>query len=168
MDEKVLKRVADRFGYETWRVLGGDDAIRVVRGVALDEGDVPGWTVARRASDVVDSQPRLRLVLRRAGSSADQLIAVNVVECPSVPGARAYLLQWLADFQSPLVARRSKPEFGEVAFGVGETMVLFNRANVIVQIANAGREIASVLEIARAVDNRLMLAAGRQNQGGQP
>ena len=166
MDEKVLKNVADRFGYETWRVLGGDDAARVIRGVALNEGDVRGWTVARQTKDAVNSRPRLRLVLHRTGSSADQLVAVNIAECPSVPEARAYLLRWLADFQSPLVARRPKPDFGEVAFGMGDTMVLFNRANVIVHIANAGREITSVLEIARTVDDHLMLAAGQQNQSG--
>ncbi|HET9342899.1 MAG TPA: hypothetical protein VFO25_08300 [Candidatus Eremiobacteraceae bacterium] len=168
MDERFLKHLADRFGYETWRVLAGDDVVSVISGAALGEGDIRGWTVARQTRDAVDSQPRLRLILRRTGSSANQLISITIVECPSVPAARAYLLRWLGDFQSPLVVRLPKTDSGEVAFGMGETMVLFSRANLIVHVANAGREIIPVLEIARAVDNRLILAAGRQNQSGQP
>ena len=60
----------------------------------------------------------------------NELIAIDVFECASVKSAHDQLIEALGNMESDAVVRRAeKSAPGEIAFGLGDTMMLFSRAN---------------------------------------
>ncbi|MBV8224756.1 MAG: hypothetical protein JO232_06150, partial [Verrucomicrobia bacterium] len=89
--------------------------------------------------------------------SGNELLAIDVFVCGSVKGARDQMLEVLGDFQSGVVERDAgKGTPGEIAFALGDTMVLFVRLNLVVLVRNAGPKVVSVRPACRALDTRLL------------
>jgi hypothetical protein len=93
----------------------------------------------------------------RHGESDKELLSVDVFVCASVKAAHDQLIEALGNFESNAVERRTeKNALGEVAFALGDTMMLFSRGNLVVLIRNAGPKVVSVRAIARGLDALLV------------
>ena len=83
----------------------------------------------------------------------NELLAVDVFECASVKAAHDQLVEALANMESDAIERRTeKNAFGDIAFGLNDTMTLFARANMVVLVRNAGPTIVPVSAAARELD----------------
>ena len=124
---------------------------RVVKGFCFDKDELAGWTLHRQHEES-GKPPAIRSLWHR-GDATKSLLAIDLFECSSVDAALDQLIEVLGNVQSNAVERRTgKNAPGEVTFGLGETMVLFSRANIVVFIRNAGPKVARVAEIAQALD----------------
>jgi hypothetical protein len=119
---------------ETVEGWGGLPSVRSLWGP--DEGEAP-------------AEPRFRIDAYEAASRVD---------------AREALLGLLAEFQSPLIERRTGGP-GDVSFGMPRgRSVVFARANIVVAVLNAGDEVESVEPVADEVD-RLFTAVPADARG---
>ncbi len=86
------------------------------------------------------------------------VIHVETFECASQAAAHDYVLELLADFESPEVQYMPKGKPGDAMFSgkTGETMAVFVRGNLAVRLRNAERELASVFPVAQQLDNLLI------------
>jgi hypothetical protein len=67
------------------------------------------------------------------------------------------LLLLLAQFESPLLARRDDVGIGDVTFALpGQTVVIFARGNLVQMLRNSGRDIVPVDNVAREFDADLV------------
>jgi hypothetical protein len=81
---------------------------------------------------------------------------VRVTECADAAAAQDQVLEELGNFQSPKIERRAGADaVGDVAFGLGQTMALFARGNLVAVILNAGPKAVSVAALARDLDTRI-------------
>ncbi|HEY9605196.1 MAG TPA: hypothetical protein V6C85_26560, partial [Allocoleopsis sp.] len=81
---------------------------------------------------------------------------LDVYESNSLIAAHEFLLEFLSTFQSPLMQRQEDSEVGDVAFATpGDTGIVFARANLVISLGNAGRELIPIAEIARQFDQYL-------------
>jgi hypothetical protein len=89
--------------------------------------------------------------------STDPLLAIDVFECSSVKAAHDQLIEAIGNMESDALTRRfDKGSPGEIAVGLGDTMILFSRSNVVVLIRNAGPTVVPVDGIARELDALLV------------
>lgn len=130
---------------------------RAIKGFSFEQWEIPGWKPQRVLRDE-HAKPTTIRSLWRHGESTSELLAVDVFECSSVEAAHDQLLEAFGNMESDSVERRTgKDAPGDVAFGLGDTMVLFARANLVVLIRNAGPTVVRVGDIARRLDRFLLL-----------
>jgi hypothetical protein len=91
----------------------------------------------------------------RHGENTEELLAVDLFECVSIKAAHDQLLEALANMESDAIERTEKNAPGDIAFGLGDTMILFARANMVVLVRNAGPKIVPVSAVARELDLQL-------------
>jgi hypothetical protein len=93
----------------------------------------------------------------RSADAPQALVEAELHECSSVTAAHEWLLHLLTVFESPLMERQETPAMGDVCFGgPAQTVFLFARGNMVVNVRNAGREIVEVAEVARSLDGNLI------------
>ena len=155
-DAQRLERLKKRYGYDEWPPAAGGE----LRGVRIGEDLLPEWRLDH--ADVLRQEgrpPMTHAILTRGEGAA---LSLEVWECASAAAARDLLLALLDEFESPEVERVTGPRsVGDVTFGYSEHMLLFARANLVVRVSNAGRELVPVEGPARAVEAGL----GRQTSG---
>lgn len=109
-----------------------------------------------------------RSIWRPAGKS-DAVVLVDAFECASRAVAHLFLVHVLGEFQSPLVAREKEAGTGDVAFtSPGDAVIVFARANIVFLIRNAAEHLVSVTDVARRVDNELVVKPGSAPQAVRP
>ena len=129
---------------------------RVIKNFTFDGSEILGWTLERVRLDESARPPAIHSMWRR-GESTSELLAVDVFECASLKAAHDELVEALGNFESDIVERRTgKNAVGDVAFGLGDTVILFARANIVVLIRNAGPTVVRVGAVAREIDKRLL------------
>ena len=129
---------------------------RVLKGFSFAGSEIRGWTLERVRRDEREQPPAIRSLWRH-GESTNELLAVDAFECGSVKAAHDQLIEALGNIESAAVERRTgKNAVGDVAFGLGDTMVLFARANLVVLIRNAGPAVVLVGAVAREIDTLLV------------
>lgn len=153
-----------RHGFAEWQGAGEGTSTPPVRGLELRGDELPGWELVKSRRNEALQPPRLDTFWRAKGDTADTLLGVQIVECPSVPAAREALLEAVGEFQSAAIQRRTDLGVGDVVFGQDLTLV-FARGNLVAFVRNAGRHVVPVLGAARDLDahmSRLVRGEGRQ------
>ena len=113
--------------------------------------ELEGWRPHRVQYTTLDEKTAAILsawVPSRSPTGA--LLVVDVFVTPSAADAREFLLRLLGEFQGPGPRRDSG--VGEIAFAVGQILVLFLRANVVVKVRSAERVDVAVAGLARQLD----------------
>jgi hypothetical protein len=149
MDAGFREHLIQRHGLDRW-----EESATVLRKIELTGVEIPGWRMVRseRTGDTVDSLWT---------QSDDQLLRVVVVEAAARAAAREALLEWLGEFESPLLARRPMGLAGDAAFAMpGESAVVFTRGNVVVVMRNAGPKVQGLGPAAAGLDQALLRRAG--------
>jgi hypothetical protein len=149
MDQQMRQFLEERSAASQWM---GGGAAGAIRNFNFTGSEISGWTLVRAQRSEGTTPPSVLSVWRH-GDATDEVISLRIVECTNAAAAREQLLEELGNFQSPVIQRLSGPNaVGDVAFGLGDTMILFVRANMVVVILNAGRKVVAVTVIARGID----------------
>jgi hypothetical protein len=150
MDAGKKRFLEERYGAADWPAHGRSR--RAQREFSLTGAKLRGWTLMRLRRDEGAEPAEIHSLWRR-GEEDNELLAIDVFACASVKAAREQLLAALGNFQSDAIERRSEKNApGEIAFALGDTMVLFARANLAVLIRNAGPKVVRVGVVARELD----------------
>jgi hypothetical protein len=132
-----------------WRFFLGGRELPGRRALRIETVEAPGISPAIRSIWTADEEEAIDTPHFR----------VDLYEAPSRVEARELLLRLLAQFQSPLVERKSINAPGELAFGMpNDYSLVFTRGNMVVLALNAGRQVETVEPVARELD-RLFTAA---------
>ena len=93
----------------------------------------------------------------RLGDPAAELLSIDLWECASTAAAHDPFVELLGSIQSDAIERRpDDAAIGDMAFALGDLMILFRRVNIVVFIRNAGPNIVGVDAIARTIDALLV------------
>ncbi len=151
MDEQKQQYLEEHYAASEW--LDQHLPEGTVEDVQLTGSEIPGWTLKRVPKwDDHAVPPFLHSMWGNAGVP-DEIITVRITKCADASAAQHQLLRELGTFHSPAIERHEGADaVGDVSFGLGETMALFARANVVVTVLNAGPQPASVVAVARDVD----------------
>jgi hypothetical protein len=162
-DEGYKSHLEARYQFAAWQAPS-----KGVQGSSAQAPDptslqVPGWRLVRRS----ESQPQAGVAVSRsmwegaAGSGpargvAGRLLNLEIATCRTPAEARQYLLSLLGDMQGPVAIRDKDGVLGEVSFALGgDTALLFVRGSVAVRMRNGGREVVTLREAAKAIDDAL-------------
>lgn len=159
MDEQMQSELRRRVAFEEWRHIGTSGERLFIWQFALYGNEFSGWEAHRiQTVETVGRPPSIQTIWKRpAGGATDELLSVHLYECTSLAAARELLVQMLADFQAPQVARLDKAPAGDVAFGSPEdTFVLFTRANLVLLVRNAERKHIPLSNEVRPFDEYLI------------
>ncbi len=150
MDEQKRKFLEQRFAVSEWR---GQSSRGMLRNISLNGSEIPAWVLVKVQRDDVATPPVIRSFWRH-GDAGDEILSVRIVECASAAAAHDQLIEELGSFESPAIERRTGANaVGDVAFGLGDTMILFARANIVVTITNAGPRVVPVVAVAQEIDS---------------
>jgi hypothetical protein len=151
MDAEQREYLQKRYRTSDWSG-GGGRTHRLIKGFVFDGSEIRRWRLQRLRQDQQMMPPVIHSIWGH-GESTNELLAIDVFECTSVKTAHNQLIEALGNMETNAVTRRAdKSAPGEVAFGLGDTMILFSRANVVVLIRNAGPTVVPVNAIARELD----------------
>jgi hypothetical protein len=161
-------------GYDSWRGRNSLDENLFVWNFFLSGNELSGWQphrIQRIEARESDSPFLLRSIWKQPESSAkeEKLLSIDTLECASRAAAHEALLQMLGEFQGPIVTRSEQSEVGDVAFTApGGSLILFARANLVIMVRNAGRDLVAVGGVASQLDADLIkkteLMGGRVTQ----
>lgn len=158
MTEQPLDYLKKLYEYEAWRGRNTLGEGLFIWQFSLSGGEVPGWQ-ARHAQSIPPAggfPPMIQSAWQPGRDDGGALLTVDVFECDSLEHAHEFLLQTLGQFQGPPLRRLSEGETGDVAFATeGETLILFARANLVLQIGSAGERPQVVTGVARGLDREL-------------
>jgi hypothetical protein len=144
-----------RFGYHAWKTppAGGSEIGLPLPAFAGTE--LPGWTLRRTARSRQPDGTPLERAIWVGAANPEQVLDVEMFERDGLCAAREYVLTLLGDMQGAAAQREPAESLGDVAFRLGNSAVVFARRNIVVRIRNAGSAIASGIEAARMLDDRL-------------
>jgi hypothetical protein len=154
-DRDGLEQFRQRYRFDEWR-----DTRATEESLFAWRFFIGGNELSRHRALKIESidgaeLPRaMRAIWGRAEENrpAGPLLRVEAYEAPSRVEAHEVLLQRLAQFQSPLLERRSEA-VGDVAFGMPSSRSLvFARANMVVLVANAATDLENVEPAAEQLD----------------
>jgi hypothetical protein len=163
--QAYLDGVRARYGLDDWPP--ADAATLIVHGFMPDLADTP-YALARR-DPRGDGGHHLAEHYVPAGealsASSEVHLIVEIHEYADAAEAREALVERLASMMAPRL-----PDCGERGIEAGErcfcgvddppSALSFVRANVLVDISNAGAAVEPVAPLARAIDEQIMAAAG--------
>jgi len=153
MHDDRLEHLRREHDYESWAKRGTPGVAPDVR---LTADELPGWKPEREMRYDEVRPPVTKSVWSRGGSK-DELLGIELYRCGSPEEAQALLLRALGEFQSAAVKQQPETGIGDVAFGIGEPwLLLFARANYVVRVHNAGPRLVDALDVARAVDQKIL------------
>ena len=158
MDTKMLDDLKQRHAYEKWRASNTIEQNLFIWKFFLSGSEFPGWQIHRIQSvETGGWPPSIQSIWRRHEGETGALLSVDIFEHPSRTAAHEFLVQLLGEFQSPDVTRQEQITIGDVAFaGLGDAFLLFARANLVILIRNAGRDLMPISEVARQFDRDLV------------
>lgn len=158
MDERQREFLVQHYSALEW--LQARSAEGTVMGIMPKGSEIPGWTLVRTQRKEETKPPSVHSMWRR-DETGDELISVRIIECENAAAAREHLLEELGNFESPVIQRRTGPDaVGDVSFGLGDTMILFALANLVVMILNAGPKVVYVTSIAKALETSIRQQLG--------
>jgi|GEM_PF-4920775 len=154
MGTDMWEKLKQQFGYDEWADRSSlRDSLLIWR-FFISPPLLAGWLVSRSQRFVSGSATRTELVCSRPTAGEDELLRLDIFECSSLRDAHEQLLQTLGEFQSAAI-RQMAAGVGDIQFGNGEFTQLFARANLVVMLRNAGKQLVPVAETARAIDGAL-------------
>src|SRR5215472_10885494 len=129
MDERMREFLVQRYSAAEW--LGRQTSPGTARNLNLTGSELPGWILVSLRRNAA-SQPPFLISLWRHGDAANELVSIRIIECANAAAAQEQILEELSNFESPKIERRSGVDaVGDVAFGLGDTMVVFARGNLV-------------------------------------
>jgi hypothetical protein len=155
MDAEQREYLQKRYRASDW-ASRSKHSHRVIKDLHFDGSEIRRWKMQRARRDQQARPPAIHSIWSH-GDSTSELLAIDVFECSSVKAAHDQLIEALGNMESDAVNRQvDKGSPGEIAFGLGDTMMLFSRSNVVVLIRNAGPKVVPVGGVARELDTVLM------------
>jgi len=153
MHDDGLERLRREHDFESWAKRGTPGVAPDLR---LTADELPGWKPERETRYDEVRPPVTKSVWSRGGSK-DEMLGIELYRCGSLDEAHTLLLRGLDEFQSAALTQQPASGIGDVAFGIGEPwMLLFARANYVVRVYNAGPRLVDALDVARAVDQKIL------------
>src|ERR1700681_2876222 len=153
MDAAFQEFLSARHAVEEWPdptpgMIDGPDPTSLV---------MEGWSlVQRRSVRIPEARSAWLGLWERNDSGGTVLVRIDLTDTTGQQAARSRLLELLGEFQSPLVQRYYQAPVGDIAFGPpDETMIVFTRANVVVALRNAERDVVPVIGVAIGIDEQL-------------
>ena len=143
----------ERFDFAQWRGTSRRDGALLLWRFTPLPGALPGWQPEKiRRLPVPDAPPATRSTWT-SKERPDALLVVDTVEAPSRSDAHGLLIEALAQFQSPDLARDERAALGDVSFYVPQgSAKIWAQGNVVVMVRNGGREVVDVTDAAEALD----------------
>lgn len=159
MSEQPLDYLKKLYEYEAWRGRNTLEERLFIWQFYLSGREIPDWQ-ARHVQALPAMKgfpPMIQSAWQPGSGKAETLLTVDVFECNSLAAAHEFLLKILGQFQGPALTRRTRGDTGDVAFSTpGDTLILFARANLVLQVSNAGRSMTPVTGIARTLDEEFV------------
>jgi len=154
-----------RYDFAAWREVQATQPGLVGIGFRFRGDEFPGWRLHRsRDVRIAGLPPAVHSIWTPADGAG--LIAVDVRECATAEIARGQLLRSLGEFQGPGLERLQAP--GDVAFGFGQTAILFARGNYVALVRSVERDPIDVTPLAETFDRTLVTAPGETTKGSGP
>jgi hypothetical protein len=154
--EPLTNVLKQRHQFDEWRGVNRLSENLFIWRFFLADGELEGWQPERiRTIETAETPTLTRSIWR--GPEPEQLLALEVYECPSRATAHEHLIILLTQFQSTGIGREQTGELGDIAFMTPErTVALFARANLAVLARNAGPTVVPVYEAAAGLDRLLV------------
>jgi hypothetical protein len=158
VESNGLDLLRERHGFDEWRNARPTGEALFIWRFFLAGGELPGRHAFRVENvEAPGVSPSIRSIWGTEPEDAEAtdapLFRVDVYEAASRVEARELLLHRLAQFQSPLIERRSEAP-GDVAFGTPDDhSLVFSRGNMVVLVLNAGHKVGTVEPVARELDH---------------
>ena len=157
MDQNLMKLLMQRHSYEEWRGTNNMKENLFIWKFFLAGDELPEWEPLRiQPMEHPVQQLCIQSMWKLKDGNENTLLRLDIYECSSRQDAHKFLLQLLGEFQSPEVERRKDIKLGDVVFmGKQDTMLLFARANLVVMLRNAGRQLIGMKETSSIIDKEL-------------
>lgn len=157
MGKKQLEYLKQHHEFEAWCGCNTLKENLFIWNYFLSGSEFPGWQIHSNQPMTVPGWPRfIQSTWRHHEGDIETVLRVDVYECASRVKAHEFLLQLLGQFHLPNVELQEKIAVGDVAFSSpGDAVILFARANYVLLVSNAGRELVAANEVARPFDTEL-------------
>jgi hypothetical protein len=151
MSEQHLQRLRESLGLDGLKPR--PEEVAVVRGLSLAATELPGLVTVRLDAKPDATPPSAHAFVRPiAEDNGEVVFRIDTYELPSAVEAHDHLARVLTEFQSPMLTLLERGDIGDVAVGHGDTAVVARRGNIVFVVRNAGRDVASVMDVARTID----------------
>jgi hypothetical protein len=160
-----LEPLRQRYSFADWAGQSSLPESLVVIGFFLGASELPDWQ-RYRVERFDGAQTRRTQSTWTRAEGADELLRVDLLECPSRTVAHEALLHAIGEFQSAALARQ-QIGVGDIAFGNGDFAVVFARGNLVAMLRSAGRRLVPVVGVSRELDQRLTSRAA-ESRGVAP
>jgi hypothetical protein len=153
MDESTRNYLSVRHAVEEWSPISPG----LITAPEPTSVEVDGWSLVRsRPLRIPEARTAWTSLWKPPGGRELVLLRVDLIDTVGPNVAREELLRLLGEFESPTVQRQLNVGAGDVAFGPPDgTALLFLRANIVVALRNAEREVVVVTAYARHIDEQL-------------
>ncbi len=157
--ETFLKK---HYDFEQWRGRNTLQDSLFIWQFFLSGNELPDWAAHRIDPINVFESVRINQSIwqpsnEKVDGKTDTLLRLDVFECSSRLAAQEFLFRVLSDYQSTLAARQEQVSPGDVSFaGANDQVLLFVRANLVVQFRNAGRNVVSLANEVATFDQYLV------------
>lgn len=119
--------------------------------------ELPDWVShSVRSFSSKDWPPHVKSIWRKPKDNKT-LLRVDILECNSLNATHSFLLNFLGEFQAPILKYQELEDegIGDVSFIAPKgTSIVFARANLICHIACVGRNLISVRNDAQLLDEQ--------------
>ena len=161
MHAEQKEALEQHYGAKEWHGHSGSGR-RLVKEFRFEEVELKGWKLLRVKHSEQEGTKAIRSMWSR-GDKTDELLSIDVFVSGSVKAAHETLLEVLGNVQSGAIERKTEKNTpGDVAFGLANTVIFFVRANVVVQVRNAGPTIVPVGTIGRDLDAYIQRRLGSE------
>jgi hypothetical protein len=170
MDANLFDFLKQTYDYEDWAGRNKLAESLFIWEYALVEDELPGWQIHHAQSLPPPPASLLPETARMHGAPAagwlraiqsiwsppgggDSLLNIDIYECASRRSGHELLTRLLGEFQSPAGSLQEQTAIGDVAFAdPRDAVMLFARANLVILLRNAGRDLVPASELAARFD----------------
>lgn len=158
MEPEELERLKHEHGFDAW---GGRTTLEenlFIWRFFLVGDEFPDWKAHRLRPIETETGPSvIQSFWRPKETDGDVFLRMDVYESESRIAAHEFLLHHLGTFQSPMLTRDDKEPVGDVSFATSERYcVVLSRANVVIVLRNAGKDLIPVSGVAQDLDRHLV------------
>ena len=159
----VLKK---RHEYDAWRNRNTLAESLFIWRFILRGDEFPNLMIHRIQPSRVDAlASSVHSVWHSGYRDGEELLILDIFECPSRETAHEFVLRLLGEFQSPSVSRQDQLEIGDIAFAMpAGSSILFARANLVVSMSVTEAKKTDIARLAKNFDR--YLAARPESRSG--
>lgn len=174
MDANLFDFLKQKYDYDAWAGRNKLDESLFIWEYTLGEDELAGWQIHHAQSLPPPPASLLPETARMHGAPAagwlraiqsiwsppgsdDSLLNIDIYECASRRSGHELLTRLLGEFQSPAGSLQEQAAIGDVAFADQlNAVMLFARANLVILIRNAGRDLVPASDLAARFDQELI------------